>query len=95
MDIEFDNEPGREFVVADGFVRKGELKMSPGQISWSPRFESINGTIIVDGTQSPPLGAVKSLSLIHILDTNSRSCRYWGGSALEWRCRPLLPGSIL
>ena len=66
MDIEFDNEPGREFVVADGFVRKGELKMFPGQISWSPRFESINGTIIVDGTQSPPLGAVKSPICFHV-----------------------------
>ncbi len=59
MDIEFDNEPGREFVVADGFVGKGEIKMFPGQISWSPNFESINGSIVVDGTLSPPLGAVK------------------------------------
>ncbi len=66
MDIEFDNEPGREFVVADGFVRKGELKMFPGQISWSPRFSSINGTIVVDGTQSPPLGAVKSPITFHV-----------------------------
>ena len=60
MDIEFDNEPGREFVVADGFVRKGDIKMFPGQISWSPNFDSINGTIVVDGTINPPLGAVKS-----------------------------------
>ena len=29
MDIEFDNEPGREFVVADGFVRKGDIKNVP------------------------------------------------------------------
>ena len=60
MDIEFDNEPGRDFLVADGFVRKGEIKMFPGQIAWAPNFESINGTIVVDGTLSPPLGAVKS-----------------------------------
>lgn len=60
MDIEFDNEPGREFAVADGFVRKGEIKMFPGQISWSPNFDSINGTIVVDGTINPPLGMVKS-----------------------------------
>ncbi|WP_434309503.1 aminopeptidase [Hominifimenecus sp. rT4P-3] len=60
MDIEFDNEPGREYLVADGFVGKNEIKMFPGQIAWAPRFETINGTIIVDGTLSPPLGAVKS-----------------------------------
>jgi 2,5-dihydroxypyridine 5,6-dioxygenase len=60
MDIEFDNEPGREFVVADGFVGKGEIKMFPGQIAWAPTFDSINGTIIADGTLSPPLGAVSA-----------------------------------
>lgn len=60
MDISFDNEPGREYLVADGFVEKGQVKMFPGQIAWAPRFDSINGTIIVDGTISPPLGAVKS-----------------------------------
>jgi len=59
-EIEFDNEPGREFVVADGFVRPGEVKMFPGQISWSPNFESINGLIVVDGTINPPLGMLKS-----------------------------------
>lgn len=59
-DVEFDNQPGRDYVPADGFVRKGEIKMFPGQISWSPIFESINGVIVVDGTMSPPLGAIKS-----------------------------------
>lgn len=66
MDIEFDNEPGRDFLVADGFVRKGEIKMFPGQISWAPNFESINGIITVDGTLSPPLGAVKSPVTFHV-----------------------------
>jgi leucyl aminopeptidase (aminopeptidase T) len=58
-DVEFDNAPGRDYVIADGFVRKGEIKMFPGQISWTPTFESINGVIVVDGTITPPLGAVK------------------------------------
>ena len=59
-DIEFDNEPGREFVTADGFVRKGEVKMFPGQISWAPNFESINGTLVVDGSQNPPMGILET-----------------------------------
>ena len=59
-DVEFDNAPNREWAVADGFVRKGEIKMFPGQISWSPIFESINGVIVIDGTMSPPLGAIKN-----------------------------------
>jgi 2,5-dihydroxypyridine 5,6-dioxygenase len=60
MHLECDNEPGRAYVTADGHVRKGEIKMFPGQISWSPNFDSINGTIVVDGTITPPLGAVKN-----------------------------------
>ena len=59
MHLECDNEPGRAYVTADGHVRKGEIKMFPGQISWSPNFDSINGTIVVDGTITPPLGAVR------------------------------------
>ena len=57
-DVEFDNAPGREYCTADGFVRKGEIKMFPGQISWAPVFESINGTIVVDGTLTPPFGRI-------------------------------------
>ncbi len=59
MDIEFENEPGRDFLTADGFVRKGEIKMFPGQIAWAPRFETITGTIVVDASISPPLGLIR------------------------------------
>ncbi|KUO71160.1 MAG: leucyl aminopeptidase [Clostridia bacterium BRH_c25] len=57
-DVEFDNMPGREFYTADGIVRKGEIKMLPGQIAWAPEFKSINGTIVIDGTLTPPCGRV-------------------------------------
>ena len=66
MNIEFDNEPGREFLTADGFVRKGEIKMFPGQIAWAPTFESINGTIVVDASISPPLGLIREPITFHI-----------------------------
>lgn len=54
--LEFDHEPGRDFYTADGFIGKGEIKMLPGQISWSPRFNTINGTLVIDGTLTPPCG---------------------------------------
>lgn len=57
-DLEFDNAPGRDFYTADGFVRKGEIKMLPGQISWAPEFKSINGIMVIDGTLTPPLAKV-------------------------------------
>ncbi len=59
-DVEFDNAPNREYATADGFVRKGQIAMFPGQISWAPIFETINGVIVVDGTISPPLGAISN-----------------------------------
>lgn len=55
-DVEFDNAPNREYATADGYVRKNEIKMLPGQISWAPEFSSINGVIVVDGSISPPIG---------------------------------------
>lgn len=66
MAIEFDNEPGRKFLSADGFVRKGEIKMFPGQIAWAPNFESINGTIVVDASISPPLGLIREPITFHV-----------------------------
>jgi len=59
-DLEFDHEPGRDFYTADGFVNVGEVKMLPGQISWSPKFDSINGTLVIDGTLTPPCGKLES-----------------------------------
>lgn len=55
-DLEFYHEPGRDFYTADGFVGVGEIKMLPGQISWSPRFDTINGILVIDGTLTPPCG---------------------------------------
>ncbi len=57
-DVEFDNCPGREYAIAEGIVKKGQVKMMPGQISWAPIFETINGVIVIDGTLTPPLGKV-------------------------------------
>lgn len=55
-DLEFDNVPGRSLYTADGYIRKGEIKMMLGQISWAPDFKSINGTLVFDGALTPPLG---------------------------------------
>ena len=54
--VEFENQPGRDFYSADGFVRPGEAKMMPGQIAWAPNWDTINGKIVFDGTLTPPIG---------------------------------------
>ncbi len=54
--VEFENHPERKMIVHSGIVPKGEYEMLPGQISWAPRFETINGTIVFDGSVNPPVG---------------------------------------
>jgi len=78
-DVEFDNEPRRGVFTADGFVRKGEIKMMPGQISWTPKFDTINGTIVIDGTLTPPLGKVSEPVRLKI--TKDRIVSVEGGAA--------------
>lgn len=59
-DVEFDNHPTRDFYTADGFVGDGEVKMMPGQISWAPKLETINGVIVFDGSIVPSAGLLKN-----------------------------------
>lgn len=54
MDIEFENEPGRFFSVHNGLiVRPGQIACLPGQISWVPKFGTINGKMVFDAAIDP------------------------------------------
>ncbi|MFP4142126.1 MAG: aminopeptidase [Thermoplasmata archaeon] len=55
-DLKFENHPEREMIVHSGEVIPGKSAMLPGQISWSPKFETINGTLVFDGSLVPPTG---------------------------------------
>ena len=57
-DIEFNNEPGRKPIMDLGYADTPGSHMMTGQIGWSPNFESINGTIVFDGSISP-IGILK------------------------------------
>lgn len=81
MDIEFDNKPGRGVAVADGTVAQGEARMLPGQISWTPDFETLHGKIVVDGTLSPPCGKVDAPVTIHV--EKGRIVKVEGGSSAQ------------
>lgn len=67
-DLEFDNKPGRDFYTADGYIRKGEIKMMPGQIAWAPEFKSINGVMVIDGSLVPPCGLLNEPIKLTIKD---------------------------
>lgn len=54
-DVEFNNEPGRKPIMELGYANTPGSHMMAGQIGWSPNFESINGTIVFDGSLVPPI----------------------------------------
>ena len=58
-DVEFNNEPGRKVGMKLGYDDTPIYHSMPGQISWAPNFESINGIIVFDGSIYPPIGILK------------------------------------
>ena len=54
-DVEFDNKPGRKFLMELGYANTPGSHMMAGQIGWAPTFESINGKIVFDGSLVPPI----------------------------------------
>lgn len=58
-DVEFENHPLRPPTVHSGFVSKGSCEMLPGQISWTPKIDTIDGKIVFDGSIYPPIGLLR------------------------------------
>lgn len=64
--LEFDNEPNYTFSCDDGDSSKPGMHMLAGQICWIPRFETINGVLVFDGTISPPCGHLKQPVILNV-----------------------------
>ena len=58
-EVEFDNEPGRHVNCEIGYADTPGSHMLSGQIGWSPKLESINGTVVFDGSVVPPVGLLQ------------------------------------
>ena len=57
--LEFRNAPGRSALVRDGYADRPGTYMMAGMIAWSPDLESINGTLVFDGSLVPPCGKLE------------------------------------
>lgn len=57
-DLEFDNssDPNHLYTLAKGYADTPGSHMLAGQIAWTPDLESINGTLVFDGSIVPPCG---------------------------------------
>ncbi|MBK5262417.1 MAG: aminopeptidase [Peptostreptococcaceae bacterium] len=65
-DLTFENMPGRDWYSSDGMVGPGEFKMMGGQISWTPKLETINGTLVFDGSNVPPTGLLHDKIIMNV-----------------------------
>jgi 2,5-dihydroxypyridine 5,6-dioxygenase len=65
-DVSFENHPLRPMNIHSGKIPVGSYEMLPGQISWTPNLETINGTIVFDGSINPPIGLLKEPVVLRI-----------------------------
>jgi len=57
-DVEFDNIPGFNVGIQDGYADEPGIHWLAGQIGWLPDSKSINGVIVFDGSLGPPCGVL-------------------------------------
>lgn len=81
--LEFANEPRYTVTCDDGDASTPGMHMLSGQISWNPRFESINGTLVFDGSLVPPSGLLQEPVILKVV--NGRVVNVQGGrQAMEF-----------
>ena len=78
-DIEFDNYPGRKATAEVGYADTPGAHMMAGQIGWSPDLDTVNGTIVFDGSLVPPcVGILKEP--VRLTIKNGEIVKIEGGS---------------
>jgi leucyl aminopeptidase (aminopeptidase T) len=55
-DLEFENNPTHPMSCDVGKANVPGIHYLSGQIGWTPQLETINGTLVFDGTLEPPCG---------------------------------------
>ncbi len=64
--LEFDNSPKHPVFSRNGYADNPGTYQLAGMIAWAPEIESINGTIVVDGSIVPQFGLVEKPVLIRL-----------------------------
>ena len=58
-ELEFDYDPDRITTLSKGYADVPGCHFMAGQIAWAPKFETINGLLVFDGSLVPPLGKLE------------------------------------
>lgn len=65
-DLEFENNPTHPISCDYGEADKPGIHYLSGQIGWCPEFDTINGTLVFDGTIDPPLRKLNEPVILRI-----------------------------
>jgi leucyl aminopeptidase (aminopeptidase T) len=79
-EVEFENStnPNRVYGVDKGFADTPGTHFMSGQIGWTPEWNTINGTIVFDGSIIPPSGLLREPVRLRV--EKGRVVRIEGGS---------------
>ena len=77
-DVEFDIDDSHVVAVDCGKADVPGFFMCPGQLNVVPRFGSVNGKIVFDGTITPPFGSIPSEPVVLTVQ-NSKIVKFEGG----------------
>lgn len=80
-DVEFENGPHHPMSCDAGIANVPGVHFLSGQIGWTPVLESINGTIVFDGSISPPVGKVSTPVFMRV--NKGRVVRLEGGAEAQ------------
>ena len=78
-DVEFDIDPSYVFTCDYGETNVPGMHMCPGQLNVIPKFGTVKGTIVFDGSITPPFGR-KVSEPVKLTVENSKIVKIEGGS---------------
>ena len=76
--LEFYNHPKRPVYAEVGYADTPGVHFLSGQIIWTPDLETVNGTIVFDGSVYPPIGLLRSPIKLHV--KNGKVVKVEGGA---------------
>lgn len=82
-DVEFENNPDWPIHSETGYADTPGTHMLAGQIGWAPKFETVNGVLVFDGSLVPQIGIVSQPVKVYVKEGTITKIE-GGREAIEW-----------
>ncbi len=87
-DVEFENDPNHPMDAETGFITEPGITNLNGQIAWTPKFDSVNGILVFDGSLVPQIGILTEPVKVYLekgvikkVEGGSQAAEWWA-----WLC---------